>query len=246
MKKIVTLLGAVLILGFGGLFAQEIEYENPTHPIIDIPNFHIVFTEGISYAQLTRIEKIPDRSNFVRENMMMGAFLDIRSTDVGLFNFETRLSAYYPFYQAFNGMKQTPRNMFNYALDGFFGLQYDFTRLKMVTFNGSLGMHYMYQLTDEWHMHYIGLGGILGFSLPITNQISIVNSNFFSFDDANIGKNRTKQPFDGSYQYHIDLGVRYTKTALNHYYYIDTTNHDQRVEERKQAREEAKKAKQSE
>ena len=81
-------------------------------------------------------------------------------------------------------------------------------------------MHYMYQLTDEYHMHYLGLGAMLGIEFPISRGWTIVSKNYFAYDNANLGKNKLVQPFYGSYQYHINLGVRYSRRVNNSFSYI--------------------------
>ena len=183
-------------------------------------NCDFIFDEGISYCQVTRIEKLEDRSNFVRENMMIGAYFSTQTVGLPFCDLQLDISAYYPFYQAFNGMKQNPKNVMNYALDGYFGMKFDYDYFEYVIFTGSLGMHYMYQLTDEWHMHYLGLGLSTGFELPVSKSWTIVNRNHFSYDDANLGTNKLMQRFRASYQYHINLGVRYSRRVLNEYSYV--------------------------
>ena len=182
----------------------------------------IIFDEGLSYSQVTRIEKMENRSNFVRENMMIGAYFSAQTTGLPLVDFELDIGAYYPFYQAFNGMKQEPKNMLNYSLDGFFGVQKTFKQLKYIYINTALGLHYMYQLTDEYHMHYVGIGAELGCEWPITQNWTLINRNFVSYDNANLGTNKNVQPFDASYHYSIDLGVRYTKRVHNDFPYFKT------------------------
>ena len=185
-------------------------------------DFNIKFDEGISYCQLTRIEKLEDRSNFVRENLMFGAYFTTQTQGLPLFDLQLDISAYYPFYQAFNGMQQMPKNLICYAFDGYLAAQGTYSKFKYVLITASLGMHYMYQLTDEYHMHYLGLGGTLGLEFPISRGWTIVNRNFFSYDNANLGKNKLVQPFYASYQYHINLGVRYSKRVHNSFSYIDS------------------------
>ena len=185
-------------------------------------NFDFVFDEGVSYCQLTRIEKLPDRSNFVRENLMIGAYFTTKTVGFPVCDLELDISAYYPFYQAFNGQKQIPRNVLNYALDTYLAVQGTYDRFKYVLITGSIGMHYMYQLTDEYHMNYLGLGGSLGIEFPISRGWTVVNRNFFSYDNANLGKNKLVQPFYGADQYHINLGVRYSKRVHNSYSYVDS------------------------
>lgn len=180
----------------------------------------IIFDEGLSYSQVTRIEKMENRSNFVRENMMIGAYFSAQTTELPLVDFELDIGAYYPFYQAFNGMKQEPKNMLNYSLDGFFGVQKTFKQLKYIYINTALGLHYMYQLTDEYHMHYVGIGAELGCEWPITQNWTLINRNFISYDNANLGTNKNVQPFDAAYHYSIDLGVRYTKRVHNDFPYF--------------------------
>lgn len=182
----------------------------------------IIFDEGLSYSQVTRIEKMDNRSNFVRENMMIGAYFSAQTTGLPLVDFELDIGAYYPFYQAFNGMKQNPKNMLNYSLDGFFGVQKTFKQLKYIYINTAIGMHYMYQLTDEYHMHYLGIGAEVGCEWPITQNWTLINRNFVSFDNANLGSNKNIQPFDAAYHYSIDLGVRYTKRVQNDFPYFKT------------------------
>ena len=181
---------------------------------------NVVFEEGISYAQVTRVEALPDRSNFVRENMMIGAFFTTKTVGLPLLDFKLDVSAYYPFYQAFNGMQQHPKNVVNYAFDGYLAAYYNYDWFEYFIFSGSLGIHYMYQLTDEWHMHYVGLGLTVGFELPLSPGWTIVNNNFVSLDNPNLGKNKNIQKFDGCYSYHINLGVRYSRRVRNEYSYI--------------------------
>lgn len=180
----------------------------------------VVFDEGVSYAQITRVEKLEDRSNFVRENMLIGAYFTTRTIDLPIADLEFDISAYFPIYQAFNGMQQQPRNVMNYAVDSYLGLNESFYWFKYVIITASIGMHYMYHLTDEWHMHYLGLGGTLGLELPISKGWTIVNRNFFSYDNANLGNNKLLQPFYAAYQYHINLGVKYSRRVHNEYSYI--------------------------
>lgn len=183
--------------------------------------FKFSFNEGVSYAQITRIESMKDRSNFVRENYLIGAFVNCKTDDLWFLDLELQLSAYYPFKTTFNGMQQFPKNPIPYAFDGLLGVTYSFDNLKYILLDFTLGMHYMYQLTDEYHMNYLGLGFQGTMEFPLTKRWTIVNNYFFSYDDANLGSNKGIQNFDASYQYHIDLGVRYSRRVPNSYYYID-------------------------
>lgn len=231
MKIRKIFLTAALILISPLLFAQESEDKSTEETGItkttELPpafvawkNTKLTFTEGISYAQITRIETIPNAPNYIRETMLGGAFFSVRTNDLSLFDFIFTLSAYYPFYNAFNGMPQKTHNMFNYALDSFLGVVYTYDRLSWVKIDTALGMHYMFQLTDEYYMHYMGLGLMLGIQFPLTRRLTLIEQNYFSLDNANLGSNKNVQPFDGSYQYHISLGLRYSKKVPNEYHYI--------------------------
>lgn len=215
MKKILTVLFCIFLAC--SLFAQDSEFfdDEPEY------EFNFLINEGFSFNQLTRIEKMEDRSNFVRENFMAGAFVNFQTVDLYRWiDFTVQLSAYYPFYNAFNGMQQFPKNKLNYAVDGFFAATCTYDRIKYLPIDLSLGMHYMYQLTDEYHMNYLGLGFLGTARFPLTERFTIVNNYFFSMDDANLGSNKKVQPFAISYQYHIDLGVCFSRRTYNSNYYI--------------------------
>lgn len=211
MKKLTVLFLSLFVCSF--IFAQEAE--------VTRPDFKFRVNEGASFAQVTRIEKMKDRSNFVRENFMVGAFVNFQTVDLyNWIDFTLQLDAYYPFYNAFNGMKQYPKNMFNYGIDTFLGATVTYEKLKYVNLDLSLGLHYMYQLTDEYYMNYVGLGFLGTIDFPLTKTFTIVNNYFFSYDDANLGSNKKIQPFAASYQYHIDLGICISKKAPNNYCYF--------------------------
>ena len=53
------------------------DLEDPTRPFLVFPKLNLLFDQGISYCQLTRIEKQAERSNFVRENLMAGAYFNV-------------------------------------------------------------------------------------------------------------------------------------------------------------------------
>lgn len=227
MKKI--LLFVIILLFSTFLYAKDNTESSGTETKKEssLPQFfksftecEYIFDEGISYAQLTRIELMDNRSNFVRENMMLGAYCTVETSDLSFFDLIFTLSAYYPFYQAFNGMEQKAKNMFNYAVDTYLGTIITYDKLDYVILNFTLGMHYMYQLTDEYHMNYLGIGGSIGIDFPISKSWTIVETNFFSYDNPNLGANKKIQPFDAAYQFHINIGVRYSGKVLNKYSYI--------------------------
>lgn len=219
MKKFICTL--ILILSVSTILSAASDDKDEKKFALPSLWFDFTFNEGISYSQITRIEEMENRSNFVRETFLIGAFVNCKTDDFWIFDLELQLSGYYPFRYAFNGMQQFPKNQLNYAFDMFFGAVYSFDDFKSVLIDTSLGLHYMYQLTDEYHMNYVGLGFQGTLEFPLSKNWTIVNNYFFSYDNANLGSNKKVQLFDASYQYHIDLGVRFTKTQLNEFFYFN-------------------------
>lgn len=246
MKKIFILLSAIFLFSTAVLSAQEeIHFEDSVfatkkeftlNPFIEFfvsPWYSASFNEGISYAQITRIELMENRSNFVRETFLAGAFVNMKTEDLGGFDFVIQLGAYYPFRNAFNGMQQFPKQTLLYAVDSYGGTLFNIDLFQYLLFDVSVGMHFMYQLTDEYHMLYLGLGTLNTIEFPLTKNWSIVNNYFFSYDNANLGSNKNIQKFKAAYQYHIDLGVRFSKKHPNTYYYIDTDAIKEKKQQRK-------------
>lgn len=204
------------------VFAQTEKIDPKTgFPVIEVKPFE-VFTEGVSFAQVNRVEILEDRSNFVRENYMIGASCSMISHNMKPTNHIIRISAYYPFYNTFNGMRQYPKQTLLYAADLFAGLYTTIDMWKYVNINFAGGLHYMYQLTDEYHMHYFGGAIMSGLDLPIAKRWNIALDGTVTLDYPNFGTNRRVQPFDMSWQYHLDFGVRYSRKNLNKYSYINS------------------------
>lgn len=182
--------------------------------------FGVIFDYGFSAAQVNRIEILNDRSNFVREDYMVGTYGAARTVNLPLINYIAQGTIYYPLYHTFNGMEQSPKQTILYAGDIFLSPIYTFDYFRYIKFDAAVGLHFMYQLTDEYHMHYLGAGIRLGVKAPIFRQWDLVSDFMFTLDNANIGKNRLVQPFDVSYQYHVNVGFRYTTKMLNTDYYV--------------------------
>lgn len=189
----------------------------------DQNKFRLLYDYGVSFGQITRIEKMSGRSNFVRENFLIGLYLDVQTVNIPKFdnlNFMFQVSAYYPFYNTFNGMKQFPKQVILYAFDGFLAPVYQIDFIHWVKFDVALGIHYMYQLTDEYHMNYLGIGAQATVECPLSRRFTLFTSYFFALDNPNLGTNQKIQPFDISYQYHVNLGVRYCKKHQNTTFYF--------------------------
>ncbi len=180
----------------------------------------IMFNEGFAAAQVTRIQTVSGRSNFVWQNDMIGAFFQIQTRNMKPVNSVIRTSVFYPIYNTFNDVKQYPKQTVLYAFDLFAGPIIETDMWKYVRLKFGLGLHYMYQLSDEYHLNYLGGGALAGLELPIEPRWSILLDGTFSFDYPNFGTNRLVQPYDYSWQYQLNLGVRCSVKGKNKYSYI--------------------------
>ena len=139
-----------------------------------------------------------DRSNFVWQNYFVGACLTLQAENIRYINPMFRIAAYYPFYNTFNGMQQFPKQTILYAFDVFTGPTFK-TNIKDIRFTLTPGIHYMYQLSDEYHLNYLGGGISAGIELPVARHWSILNNGTITLDYANSGTNKDIQNFDISY-----------------------------------------------
>lgn len=145
-------------------------------------------------------QKQNDRSNFVWQNYFVGACLTLQAENIKYINPMFRIAAYSPFYNTFNRMQQFPKQTVLYAFDVFTGPAFK-TNIKDIRFTLTPGIHYMYQLSDEYHLNYPGGGISEGIELPVARHWSILNNGTITLDYANSGTNKDIQNFDISYQY---------------------------------------------
>lgn len=194
----------------------------------------VMFDEGLSFAQITRISKQEGRSNFVWQDYLIGAHVAVMTENIKPFDLMLRVSAFYPFYHTFNGMQQYPKQTILYAFDLFSGPVIQANMWNYVRINFSAGLHYMYQLTDEYHLHYLGLGLFVGLELPVAWHWTILLDGTAALDYPNLGTNGIMQPYDYAWQYHINFGVRYSKKGANQYSYIHSKKRVQLMAQREQ------------
>lgn len=180
----------------------------------------IMFNEGAAYTLITRLEKQDKRSNFVRQNHLAGLFFSLQTENMKPVNSMIRIAAYYPFFNTFNGMRQYPKQTILYAFDLLAAPMIQADMWKYVRLNFAGGLHYMYQLTDEYHMNYLGGGLLAGVELPLARRWTILTDGTATLDYPNLGTNRLVQPFDFAWQYNVSVGVRYSKKGENKYAYI--------------------------
>lgn len=180
----------------------------------------IMFNEGAAYTIITRLEKQEKRSNFVRQNHLVGLFFSAQTENMKPVNSMIRIAAYYPFFNTFNGMRQYPKQTILYAFDLLAAPMIQADMWKYVRLNFAGGLHYMYQLTDEYHMNYLGGGLLAGVELPLARRWTILTDGTATLDYPNLGTNRIVQPFDFAWQYNVSVGLRYSKKGENKYAYI--------------------------
>jgi hypothetical protein len=89
-----------------------------------------------------------------------------------------------------------------------------------VGLNLSPGLHIFFQNADRWNYINVGLAGRLGIEFPLSSRWTVLINGYASFDNGNFGTNREMEAFDITYQYQLDLGVRYNKKAPNSYSYL--------------------------
>ncbi|MCR5698233.1 MAG: hypothetical protein K6G52_01200 [Treponemataceae bacterium] len=212
----------------------------PNGANLTIPYINIVFDEGLSLTQVTRIIKQTDRTNFVFRDVMAGAYMDVKTIGFQDINPIFRIAAYTPLAMTFNYVPQKTL-LTNWAVDSFLGFEFRHSMLDYVFIDITPGAHMLYQVTDRFSLLNIGAELMLTCELPIAYNWSILVSGAGSFDYGNFGSNKLAEPYDYVYQFTCDLGVRYTTKAPNKYNYLNQS--EQMVKEKKDAKIAKKQAK---
>ena len=228
------------------IYEDKEDENNPINPKTGFPEIlekpFVIFDEGVTFDMVTRLQKQDkhQRNDFVWQDYLVGAYFDMTSVNMKPVNSMIRISAYYPFYHTFNGMEQVAKQTILYAFDVFAGPVIHADMWKYVRLNLAGGIHYMYQLSDEYHLNYLGAGILTGIELPVARRWTIVNNGTFTLDYANLGSNQRMCPYDYSWSYQISLGVRYSKKYLHKYAYIhhiDKEERAKRINAKKEAKE---------
>ena len=221
MKKSLFFIVLILFSFFLPLaYSEDVELDPITgFPTIkDIP--YLMFDEGITWASITRLEKQEKCSNFVWNDNLVGAYFGFQTKNIQPTDSIVRIAAFYPYAHYFNDVEQTAKQTILYAFDLFAGPLFRADMWKYVGLNFAFGLHYMYQLSDEYHYNYLGLGLLAGTEYPIASCWTVLLDGMFTLDYPNLGSNKVVLPFDYSWQYHFNLGVRYSKKGRNSYSYI--------------------------
>lgn len=219
MKKIILVLFIFLICF--PLFAEENIHDITGFPVITENPFP-VFNEGVTLTKLNRIILKEDRSNYVWQQEMFGLYFTLESRNMEPCNSMLRIAAYYPIALSFNKHPQIIKNLFNYGIDLFAAPIITFDMWNYIRFNVAPGLHFLFESADRWHFIHLGIGGLLGIELPLAKHWTILLNGIATFDYANLGNNRHIEPYDLAWQYHFDLGFRFSKKSPNKYSYINS------------------------
>ena len=222
------------------IYKNKTDDDIPINPKTGFPEIletpFVTFDEGLSYAMVTRLQNQEEykRNNFVWQDHMLGAYFALKSSNMKPCDSMLRIQAYYPFYYTFDGMRQYPTQTILYAFDLFWGPSFHTDMWKYIILDYSFGLHYMYQLSDEYHLNYLGAAFVAGIELPVARRWTIVNNGTFTLDYANFGTNKVVQPFDYSWSYQFSLGVRYSKRKLHKYAYLHHIEKKEKIEKKEE------------
>lgn len=219
----------VLHTGTGTKLANPIpDEETPGHwatiqELIDQQGhkFGFLHNWGVSWASITRIQKQSNRSNFVWNDKLIGAYYELTTRNflvmgskikVDLF---ARNAVYYPYAYTFNKVKQVTVQQLLYNFDLFTGVKLSMNFWDWVTASVKPGVHVLYQLHDKWHYVHLGAGLGVELEMPISSRWSFNIGGIWTWDNANLGTNKKMRSFDYSWEYQAQLGFRYSKKQLN-------------------------------
>ena len=186
--------------------------------ITEIPT--VILNEGLTFDLLTRIQFNSGKPNYIWQNYLTGAFLEVQSLKMQPVNGIIRFAAYYPVKNSFNQVSQSSSQLILYAFELYAAPVFEASMWHYIRLNYAPGLHLMYQLTDEYHLVYAGLGSLVTVELPVQKYWTVIAEGNFILDYPNFGSNRIIQPFDLSYSMQFSAGVRYSKRYTNTYSYI--------------------------
>ncbi len=222
------------------IFSQEIEVskevdeeisskkekQEDIHPVTGFPQIKsvpfVVFNEGVAFSNVTRIQLQKERSNFVLNDSLLGAYFELQTQNMKPIDSILRVAIFYPLETTFNSVPQQIKQPLTYAFDMFFIPYFESDMWNYVRIKFGPGFHFLYQLTDDWNYVHLGAGALLGVALPVTRGWTVMVDGLASYDYANLGSNRRMMSLDHSWTYQIQAGVRYSKKKSNKYSYIDS------------------------
>lgn len=204
MKKHILVIFLILISSF--CFAQEMSSDSTSGGL--------VFNEGAICSKVSRMQINEGKNNYVYQNFLVGAYFAMESTNLPV-NAMLKFAGYYPLINWFNGIEMNAKQVLLYGFETFAGAVFnpptwDFINLKLVP-----GVHLMYQLSDEYHLFYVGAGANAVLELPISDHFTLLTGGSAFLDYPNLGSNRIPQKFDLAFQYQGEIGMRVSLKTPN-------------------------------
>ncbi|MDD7415943.1 MAG: hypothetical protein SPI86_04380 [Treponemataceae bacterium] len=227
-------------------FAQDSsQSQTKKNSASDEDKFTVAFDEGLGYSKVTRIVFQNEKTNYVFEDYMMGAFLSVRTEYFEPLNPLMRLSVYTPFSTEFNNVEQS-RKRFNWGIDYFAGMEFKASVKGYVNVHIAPGLHFLYEYTDRFSYIDLGIGGYINAELPVSYHWSIVLDGIGSFDFGNLGSNKLFEYYNIVWQWQTGIGFKYSIMMPNKINYMNQSLEDiQLKKDAKKALKEAKKQQKS-
>lgn len=223
MKRI-PLLTFLVILPLFSVFSQNSEASEELDPVTGFPVIkekpYVMFDWGAAVNFNARLKFQEKRSNFVMQDMMVGAYFTMETVNIKPLDSITRIAAYYPLSGTFNGVPQVSAQVLLYSFDLIFAPLFRLDMWNYVGINIAPGLHFMYQLTDEFHYMQLGAAVLAGIELPVFERWTFLVNGVFALDYPNLGSNKDMFPISLAWDYQISVGARYSKKGANKYSYV--------------------------
>ena len=204
------------LLFTGQIYAQENEGEKTEET--EIKPFLFSFSEGLAVSWLTRIIRQTDRSNFVLNDFLMGLYFRTEFLYFDKFKPMVRAAAYYPTISTFNKYPQKANTPLHFGVDFMTGVKFEVLNFSYARLNLGPAFHLFFLTSDRWNYLNLGAAAFLGVEVPIAEKWTILVNGIASFDSGNLGGNRFMEHINITYQYQVDVGIRYSKRNLNRTY----------------------------
>ena len=234
MKKTLLLLCLILLPAFS-LVAQDTKETEELDEVTGFPVIKekpfLMFDWGAAVDFNTRLKFQTNRSNFVMQDTMVGLYFTMETVNIKPMDSITRVAAYYPLASTFNKVPQISAQVLLYAFDLIFAPLIRLDMWNYVGINIAPGIHFMYQLTDDYHYMQLGGAVLAGIELPVFERWTFLINGVFALDYPNLGTNSDIFPVSLAWDYQVSIGARYSKKGANKYSYVKS---------RKQAKEKKK------
>ncbi|HBB43641.1 MAG TPA: hypothetical protein DEO40_02135 [Treponema sp.] len=180
----------------------------------------VMFDWGATMSWNTRLKFQTGRTNFVFEDNMVGLYFTMETMHIRPLDSILRIAAYYPLRSTFNKVEQKSKQTLVYAFDVIFAPLFRLDMWHYIGINIAPGIHFMYQLTDDWHYFQLGGSVLAGIELPVWERWTFLINGIAALDYPNFGTNAQMAPIDLAWSYQLSVGVRYSKKGANKYSYI--------------------------